>query len=83
MEYEEHEDTIAPGELLMLYSDGIVEARNQRRELYGDRRLAAYIATLPGERDLPTSVCEDVWEFTGLGIQQEDDITMLVLQRSA
>jgi serine phosphatase RsbU (regulator of sigma subunit) len=82
MEYEEHEDVIAPGELLMLYSDGIVEARNGRRELYGDRRLAAYIATLPGERDLPTSVCQDVWEYTGSSAQQEDDITMFVLQRS-
>jgi serine phosphatase RsbU (regulator of sigma subunit) len=82
MEYEEHEDVIAPGELLMLYSDGIVEARNQRRELYGDRRLAAYIATLPSERDLPNSVCQDVWAFTGSDAQQEDDITMFVLQRS-
>jgi serine phosphatase RsbU (regulator of sigma subunit) len=83
MEYEEHEDVIAPGELLMLYSDGIVEARNRRRELYGDRRLAAYIATLPSERDLPNSVCQDVWAFTGSDAQQEDDITMFVLQRSA
>ena len=58
MEYEEHEDVIAAGELLMLYSDGIVEARNQRRELFGDRRLSAFIATLPAQQDLPDAVCQ-------------------------
>ncbi len=83
MEYEEHEDVIAAGELLMLYSDGIVEARNQRRELFGDRRLSAFIATLPARQDLPDAVCNEVWQFTGEGLQQEDDITMFVLERSA
>ena len=83
MEYEEHEDVIAAGELLMLYSDGIVEARNQRRELFGDRRLSAFIATLPAQQDLPDAVCNEVWQFTGEGLQQEDDITMFVLERSA
>jgi serine phosphatase RsbU (regulator of sigma subunit) len=82
MEYEENEDVIAAGELLMLYSDGIVEARNQRRELFGDRRLSALIATLPAQKDLPDTVCQEVWQFTGEGLQQEDDITMFVLERT-
>jgi serine phosphatase RsbU (regulator of sigma subunit) len=82
-EYEESEDVIAAGELLLLYSDGIVEARNQRRELFGDRRLSAFIATLPAQQHLPESVCNEVWRFTGEGLQQEDDITMFVLERNA
>lgn len=82
MEYEENEDVIAPGELLMLYSDGIVEARNQRRELFGDRRLSAFIATLPPQQNLPEAVCNEVWGFTGEGLQPEDDITMFVIERA-
>jgi serine phosphatase RsbU (regulator of sigma subunit) len=83
MEYEESQDVIAPGELLMLYSDGIVEARNVRRELFGDRRLAACLATVPGGEDVTDAVCREVWHFTGDGLQQEDDITMFVLERTA
>jgi serine phosphatase RsbU (regulator of sigma subunit) len=82
MEYEEHEDVIAPGELLLLYSDGIVEARNARRELFGDRRLAAYLVAA-GAEELTDAVCREVWQFTGEGLQQEDDITMFVAQRTA
>jgi serine phosphatase RsbU (regulator of sigma subunit) len=82
MHYEESEDLIEPGELLMLHSDGIVEARNQRRELFGDRRLAALIAALPPHAHLPDAVCEEVWRFTGEGAQQEDDITIFVTERT-
>jgi serine phosphatase RsbU (regulator of sigma subunit) len=82
MEYEENEDVIVPGELLMLYSDGIVEARNQRRELFGERRLAAFIAASPAQEDLTDVVCQEVWQFMGEGLQQEDDITMLVVERA-
>jgi serine phosphatase RsbU (regulator of sigma subunit) len=82
MQYEENEEWVAPGELLLLYSDGIVEARNQRRELFGDRRLAALIATLEAQAHLPSAVCDEVWRFTGEGLQQEDDITMFVAQRT-
>jgi serine phosphatase RsbU (regulator of sigma subunit) len=82
MHYEENEEIIAPGELLLLYSDGIVEARNQRRELFGDRRLAALLATLPTQTHLPDAVCGEVWRFTGEGLQQEDDITMFVAERT-
>jgi serine phosphatase RsbU (regulator of sigma subunit) len=83
MEYEERDDVIAPGELLLLYSDGIVEARNARRELFGDRRLAAYLAAAVGTQALTDAVCREVWQFTGDNLQQEDDITMFVAERGA
>jgi serine phosphatase RsbU (regulator of sigma subunit) len=83
MEYEEQETVIEPGELLMLYSDGIVEARNPQRELFGDRRLAAHLAAWQTGCDLTDSLCEAVWQFTGPGREQEDDITMFVVERAS
>jgi len=81
MVYEEQEAVIASGELLMIYSDGIVEARNSQRELFGDKRLAAHLAGWTPERDLTETLCEAVSEFTGPGREQEDDITMFVVER--
>ena len=81
MVYEEEEDMIEPGELLMFYSDGIVEARNPQRELFGEKRLAAHLAAWTPDRDLTDSVCETVSQFTGPGREQEDDITMFVVER--
>lgn len=82
MEYEEQETVIEPGDLLMLYSDGIVEARNPQRELFGDRRLAAHLAAWRSGDDLTGSLCAAVAAFTGSGREQEDDITMFVVERS-
>jgi serine phosphatase RsbU (regulator of sigma subunit) len=81
MVYEEQETVIEPGELLMLYSDGIVEARDPHRELFGDKRLAAHLAASTPERDLTDTLCEAVSQFTGPGSEQEDDITMFVIER--
>jgi serine phosphatase RsbU (regulator of sigma subunit) len=81
MEYEEQEAMVEPGELLMLYSDGIVEARNPQRELFGDKRLAAHLAAWTPARSLTDTVCEAVSQFTGPGREQEDDITMFVIER--
>jgi serine phosphatase RsbU (regulator of sigma subunit) len=83
MEYEEEEDIIQPGELLMLYSDGIVEARNAQRELFGDKRLAAHLAAWTPGSDLTETLCEAVTQFTGPDREQEDDISMFVIARSA
>ena len=81
MVYEEQETVIEPGEVLMFYSDGIVEARNPQRELFGDRRLAAHLGAWTPARGLTDSLCEVVAQFTGPGRDQEDDITMFVVER--
>jgi serine phosphatase RsbU (regulator of sigma subunit) len=83
MVYEEQETVIEPGELLMLYSDGIVEARNAQRELFGDKRLSAHLAAWAPGRELTATLCEAVTQFTGPGREQEDDISMFVIERHA
>ncbi len=42
--YEEYETVIAPGESLLFYSDGLVEAHNQWREMFGFARLQSLLA---------------------------------------
>ena len=82
MKYEEKETTLAHGESILFYSDGIVEAHNSDRGMYGFPRLMKLIGEYEEEDSLKDVVLEDLAEFTGPGWEQEDDITMVTLQRS-
>ena len=81
--YEEYETVIAPGESLLFYSDGLVEAHNQKREMFGFTRLQSLLA---GQRDatlLVDTLLDELQRFTGDGWEQEDDVTLLALHRAA
>ena len=81
MDYEEVEATLAPGEALLLYSDGVTEAHDPDREMYGTGRLGARMA---GDGiDLIDGVLTSLQRFTGEGWEQEDDITLVTLRRTA
>jgi len=85
MRYEEQRLTIAPGETLLLYSDGLVEAHNAQREMFSFPRVRALVAAQPladGSTLIPTLLAE-LERFTGAGWEQEDDITLVTLQRRA
>lgn len=82
MKYEEKETTLAQGESILFYSDGIVEAHNPDRGMYGFPRLMKLIGEYGEDSSLRDFVLEDLAEFTGPGWEQEDDITMVTLQRS-
>jgi len=82
MKYEEKETTLAQGESILFYSDGIVEAHNPGRGMYGFPRLMKLIGEYQEESSLKDVVLEDLADFTGPGWEQEDDITMVTLQRS-
>lgn len=73
--------TLAPGETLYLYTDGVTEAMNGARELYGDARLGDYLrgALTQGPEALCRDVHRQVAEHAG-GAPQHDDITMLALR---
>ena len=80
--YEEYETVIAPGESLLFYSDGLVEAHNQRREMFGFARLQSLLA---GQRDgtlLIDTLLDELQRFTGHEWEQEDDVTLLALHRA-
>ncbi len=83
MEYEEKETLLEPGESVLLHSDGIVEAHDPDREMFGFPRLKRTVADAPGGQPLIDRVLRDLSGFTGAGAEQEDDITMVTLERSA
>jgi serine phosphatase RsbU (regulator of sigma subunit)/anti-sigma regulatory factor (Ser/Thr protein kinase) len=83
MVYEEDERILQPGESLLLHSDGIVEAHDPNGEMFGFPRLKEAVATYPGGAALIGLVLDDLRAHTGPDVEQEDDITMVTLARSA
>jgi serine phosphatase RsbU (regulator of sigma subunit)/anti-sigma regulatory factor (Ser/Thr protein kinase) len=82
MRYEEKVTTLAPGESILFYSDGIVEAHNANREMYSFPRLMRLVGEYMGDIPMKDLILEDLAAFTGPDWEQEDDITMVTLQRS-
>jgi serine phosphatase RsbU (regulator of sigma subunit) len=83
MSYEEKEIVLDAGETALFYSDGLVEAHDPQGEMFGFPRLRALIAEHGEERSLGDFLLEELYSFVGEGWQQEDDITLLTLRRSA
>ena len=83
MSYEEREATLQPGDSVLLHSDGVLEAHDAERDMFGAPRLKATMARGPRGRELIDHVLSALAAFTGPGAEQEDDITMVTLQRSA
>jgi serine phosphatase RsbU (regulator of sigma subunit)/predicted ester cyclase len=83
MGYEEKETILEAGEAALFYSDGLVEAHDPKGEMFGFPRLRALVAEYGENRSLVDSLLEELYSFTGEGWEQEDDITLLTLRRSA
>jgi len=83
MSYEEHEIVLDAGEGVFFYSDGLVEAHDPKGEMFGFPRLRALIAEHAEKESLEDTLLEELYSFVGEGWEQEDDITLLTLQRSA
>jgi serine phosphatase RsbU (regulator of sigma subunit)/predicted ester cyclase len=82
MSYEEKETILEAGEAALLYSDGLVEAHDPKGEMFGFPRLRALIAEHGKEHLLVDSLLEELYSFVGEGWEQEDDITLLTVERS-
>jgi serine phosphatase RsbU (regulator of sigma subunit)/predicted ester cyclase len=82
MYYEEKEIVLDDGEAALFYSDGLVEAHDPRGEMFGFPRLRALIAQHGGERSLGGFLMGELYSFVGEDWEQEDDITLLTLERS-
>ena len=80
--YEEDEVTLAPGDWLVLYTDGITEARDGRGDLFGEERLCALVesarADLPSQ-ELSRRILEAVRRHAG-DRDPADDMTLLTLR---
>jgi serine phosphatase RsbU (regulator of sigma subunit) len=83
MGYEQKEIVLDAGQSVLFYSDGLVEAHNSKGEMFGFPRLRTLVAQHGEERSLGDYLLEELERFTGEGWEQEDDITLLTLERSA
>jgi serine phosphatase RsbU (regulator of sigma subunit)/anti-sigma regulatory factor (Ser/Thr protein kinase) len=83
MEYEEKVATLAPGDTVLLHSDGLAEAHNGRREMFGFPRVAALTGEASDGEVLIDRLLKELAEFVGPELEQEDDITLVTLGRRA
>ena len=81
MEYEQRQLALESGDILLLYTDGIVEAMNGKEEFFGENRLRSALAaaTRLSAQGILDSVLHDLGQFTK-GAEQSDDITAIVIK---
>lgn len=82
-QFEYKEIQLQPGEILFGYTDGVIDARSPSAERFGRKRLNALLSQ-------PAATAFELMERIGTNLfshigkaQQEDDITMLTLQRKS
>jgi sigma-B regulation protein RsbU (phosphoserine phosphatase) len=80
-QYETHRASLQPGDTVILITDGITEAVNPAKELFGPERLLRSVERHAGKPvdELQAGILADVEEFSR-GAHQADDITLLVVR---
>jgi steroid delta-isomerase-like uncharacterized protein len=82
MSYEQKEIVLDAGDSALFYSDGLVEAHDPQRDMFGFLRLRALVREHGKQESLEEALLEELYSFVGEGWEQEDDITLLTLRRS-
>jgi anti-sigma regulatory factor (Ser/Thr protein kinase) len=85
MTYEETEAVLDPGAHLLLYSDGVTEAHDADREMFGGGRLSAVMAEAGAGHGaaLLRTLLAALAAFSAPGAEQEDDITLVAIRRES
>jgi serine phosphatase RsbU (regulator of sigma subunit)/anti-sigma regulatory factor (Ser/Thr protein kinase) len=83
MRYEEKETELLPGDSVLFYSDGLVEAHNTQREMFSFERVMSLVRQHEGGQGLIDRLLRELADFTGPDWEQEDDVMLVALQRSA
>ncbi|WP_219975805.1 PP2C family protein-serine/threonine phosphatase [Rubrobacter xylanophilus] len=81
MTYEENEAYLAPGDAVLFHSDGLVEAHDPDGEMFGFPRLRRLVGNSGGGEQLIDECLAELKGFVGGDWKQEDDITLVTLQR--
>jgi serine phosphatase RsbU (regulator of sigma subunit)/Na+/proline symporter len=81
VEFEEKTETLAPGDLLLLYTDGITEARNDSQELFGEARLRLFLRKHHqlSPADIASELLAAVRRFSGRE-SFEDDVSLVIVK---
>ena len=82
LEYKSGELTLAPGDMLVTYTDGVTEAENESHEQFGEEALAALLPNYvtASAAGMVEGIRSQVQNFVGEA-PQSDDITVLVIKR--
>ncbi len=82
VDFQQGSINLAPGELLIIYSDGITEAQNKRDQMFDDTRLINIVKRNINKRldEIGSKIIHRVKEFARGGVY-EDDITLLMVRR--
>jgi serine phosphatase RsbU (regulator of sigma subunit) len=81
-EYESERRVVEPGDVIVLFTDGIDEAKSPGGEEYGAERLAACIGRTPKEAEIGAAVLQEVRAFSA-GRPPSDDIALMTVTRSS
>src|SRR5579871_4620660 len=81
MSYEERETTLPPGASVLLYSDGLVEAHDAGRKMFGGERVVELLAVEADSQAVIDRLLAALDGFTGEDAEQEDDITLVAFRR--
>jgi sigma-B regulation protein RsbU (phosphoserine phosphatase) len=83
-EYASHTLALAPGDLLLLYTDGLSEARNRQGEEFGAERIASVLRGTGGASGpaVTRALIEELAAFQA-GTARTDDLTVMALRRAA
>ncbi|HZI89601.1 MAG TPA: PP2C family protein-serine/threonine phosphatase, partial [Candidatus Polarisedimenticolia bacterium] len=80
--YGETTTPLGKGDALILYTDGITDARNRLMQDYSEERLLEFASALPrhlSAQELLDAIAQDLSRFTQ-GAEQADDITLVALK---
>jgi len=79
-EYEDAELDLCPGDMLVVFTDGVTEARNPEGDEFGDRRLQDLLQRLAGEPadEVASQLAARMREWIA-GTEQHDDLTFVVV----
>lgn len=79
--YESGATTLASGDLLLIFTDGLVEAENEREEEYDEPRMLGVLSAARGSaKETLSQLMSSVDAFVGL-TRQHDDITSMVIRK--
>ena len=81
MEYEEFDVTLTTGDCVLFHSDGLAEAHNAQREMFGFPRLESLLRQHADGATLIDFLLRELNRFTGGALEQEDDLTLVTVQR--
>jgi CHASE2 domain-containing sensor protein len=79
--YDVGEVALEPGDVVVLFTDGVTEAESSRQGLYGDERLHALVRRVRTQsaKEIGEEICRDVERYSH-GLHQSDDVTIVIVK---